>query len=149
MPVARKIDARVGPQCADSDDGPPPQEEGRIMPSTSASTGFSAGTRTLTLGDHMRTRLAGPPEHAGIDRVILAIAEGAVAVERSTRRAALSGMLGSTGEINVQGEIVQRLDALGTDIFVNALRDCGSVAALACEELEEMVHVSDALTIPS
>ncbi|MXX32942.1 MAG: fructose-1,6-bisphosphatase, partial [Chloroflexi bacterium] len=32
----------------------------------------------------------------------------------------------------------------GTDAFVNSLRDCGAVAALACEELEEAVFVSDA-----
>ena len=80
----------------------------------------------------------------GFLTVVEAIANGARQVDSLTRRAALAGMLGDTGETNVQGEIVQVLDAAGTDAFVSSLRDCGTVAALACEELEEAVFVSDA-----
>ncbi|MXY79616.1 MAG: fructose-1,6-bisphosphatase [Chloroflexi bacterium] len=97
-----------------------------------------------TLHDALSHRLAPEEAAAGLGVVIEAIAGGATGVERLTRRAALAGVLGDTGEVNVQGELVQRLDAEGTDIFVTALRDCGRVAALACEELEAMVHVSDA-----
>ena len=79
----------------------------------------------------------------GLLTVVGAIADGARRVDGLTRRAALAGVLGDTGETNVQGEIVQILDAAGTDAFVSALRDCGAVAALACEELEEAVFVSD------
>ena len=85
---------------------------------------------------------------AGFLTVIGAIADGAKRVDGLTRRAALAGVLGDTGETNVQGEIVQVLDAAGTDAFVSALRDCGAVAALACEELEEAVFVSDATDHP-
>ena len=79
----------------------------------------------------------------GFLTVVGAIAAGAKRVDGLTRRAALAGVLGDTGETNVQGEIVQVLDAAGTDAFVSALRDCGAVAALACEELEEAVFVSN------
>ena len=87
-----------------------------------------------------------PPELQadGFLTVVQAIAAGAKSVDALTRRAALAGVLGDTGETNVQGEIVQILDAAGTDAFVAALRDCGAVAALACEELEHPVFVSDA-----
>ena len=84
----------------------------------------------------------------GFLTVIEAIADGAKQVDGLTRRAALAGVLGDTGETNVQGEIVQVLDAAGTDAFVSALRDCGAVAALACEELDEAVFVSDAASHP-
>lgn len=84
----------------------------------------------------------------GLLTVLEAIAAGAKRVDGLTRRAALAGVLGDTGETNVQGEIVQVLDAAGTDAFVSALRDCGAVAALACEELEEAVFVSDAADHP-
>ena len=94
--------------------------------------------------DALARRLPPAETAAGLGVVIEAIARGAVAVERLTRQAALADVLGDTGEINVQGELVQRLDAEGTRIFVAALRDCGRVAGLACEELEAMVHVSDA-----
>lgn len=79
----------------------------------------------------------------GFLTVVGAIANGAKRVDGLTRRAALAGVLGDTGEMNVQGEIVQVLDAAGTDAFVSSLRDCGAVAALACEELEDAVFVSD------
>ncbi len=79
----------------------------------------------------------------GFLTVVGAIANGARQVDGLTRRAALAGVLGDTGEMNVQGEIVQVLDAAGTDAFVSSLRDCGAVAALACEELEDAVFVSD------
>ena len=84
----------------------------------------------------------------GFLTVIEAIATGAKQVDSLTRRAALAGVLGTTGETNVQGEIVQVLDAAGTDAFVSSLRDCGAVAALACEELDEAVFVSDAADHP-
>ena len=84
----------------------------------------------------------------GFLTVVGAIADGARRVDGLTRRAALAGVLGDTGEINVQGEIVQVLDAAGTDAFVSSLRDCGAVAALACEELEEAVFVSDDASHP-
>ena len=84
----------------------------------------------------------------GFLTVVSAIAAGAKRVSGLTRRAALAGMLGDIGEVNVQGEIVQVLDAAGTDAFVSSLSDCGAVAALACEELEEAVFVSDAADHP-
>ncbi|MDE2892577.1 MAG: fructose-1,6-bisphosphatase [Chloroflexota bacterium] len=84
----------------------------------------------------------------GFLTVVSAIADGAKHVSGLTRRAGLAGMLGDTGEVNVQGEIVQVLDAAGTDAFVTSLRDCGVVAALACEELEDAVFVSDAADHP-
>ncbi len=86
-----------------------------------------------------------PPEMVddGFLTVVAAIAAGGRRVDGLTRRAALARVLGDTGETNVQGEIVQVLDAAGTDAFVSALRDCGAVAALACEELEEAVFISN------
>ena len=101
------------------------------------------GPRAHPLAVVLAARLGGDPQLAGLEHVIQAVADGARTVERLTRRAALAGVLGDTGEVNVQGELVQRLDAEGTDAFVRALRECGRVAALACEELEDMVHISD------
>ena len=57
--------------------------------------------------------------------------------------AALGGVLGTTGEVNVQGEIVQRLDAIGSETFVDSLIGSGRVVAVGSEELESAV-ISDA-----
>ena len=83
------------------------------------------------------------PEYEGLAAVVGAIAAAAATVEALTRSAALANVLGSTGETNVQGEVVQRLDAEGTRAFVDSLSACPRVAALACEELGDAVLVGD------
>ncbi len=107
-----------------------------------------AGNTVQTLSDVIAQTAPAELVGDGFLTVVGAIADGAKRVDGLTRRAALAGVLGDTGEMNVQGEIVQVLDAAGTDAFVSSLRDCGAVAALACEELEEAVFVSDAADHP-
>ena len=107
-----------------------------------------AGDSLKTLADVVAETAPADLVADGFLTVVAAIANGARQVDGLTRRAALAGVLGNTGEVNVQGEIVQVLDAAGTDAFVSSLRDCGVVAALACEELEDAVFVSDAVDHP-
>ena len=107
-----------------------------------------AGNAVQTLADVIAETAPAELVGDGFLTVVGAIADGAKRVDGLTRRAALAGVLGDTGEMNVQGEIVQVLDAAGTDAFVSSLRDCGAIAALACEELEEAVFVSDAADHP-
>lgn len=77
----------------------------------------------------------------GLGAVIMAIADGSFQVEHLVRQAALADALGTTGETNVQGEIVQRLDKASSDIFVETLSVSGHVAAIGCEEIERPVIV--------
>ncbi|PKB82382.1 MAG: hypothetical protein BZY88_04740 [SAR202 cluster bacterium Io17-Chloro-G9] len=77
----------------------------------------------------------------GLGAVITAIADGSSRVQQEVRQAALADALGTTGETNVQGEIVQRLDAASSDIFVETLSKSGHVAAIGCEEIERPVIV--------
>ena len=92
-----------------------------------------------SLGDFMETSWAGSDSLRGLDAVVGAIAGGARMVQEQVQAAALAGVLGATGETNVQGEAVQKLDAAGSDIFVEALIASGSVAAVGSEEIEEPV----------
>ncbi len=101
-----------------------------------------------SLNDSIRDTAPADLVADGFLTVVGAIADGARRVDALTRRAALAGVLGDTGETNVQGEIVQVLDAAGTDAFVTSLQECGAVAALACEELEEPVFVSNTADHP-
>ena len=75
----------------------------------------------------------------GLDAVVGAIAAGARQVHEKVQAAALADVLGATGEVNVQGEMVQRLDTAGSDIFVDLLRASGRVAAVGSEEIEDAV----------
>jgi fructose-1,6-bisphosphatase I len=58
-------------------------------------------------------------------------------VSARVNRAGLAGMLGTTGEVNVQGEFVQKLDEYANNTFKRALEHAGCVAAILSEEDEE------------
>jgi len=96
-----------------------------------------AGQRT-TLQEYV-SRERG--QNQGLEAVIMAIAEGARRIQQQVQQAALTDALGVTGEVNVQGEIVQRLDTASSDTFVETLSQSGQVAAIGCEEIEGPVIV--------
>lgn len=75
----------------------------------------------------------------GLDKVLEAIASGAKQVHQRIELAALSGILGDTGQVNLHGESVQEADIVASDIFVESLRKSGKVAVVGCEEIEEAV----------
>lgn len=79
------------------------------------------------------------PGLEGLDALIDAIAEGARLVHDHVQAAAIANILGGTGETNIQGEAVQKLDAAGSEIFVEVLARSGRVAAVSSEEIENPV----------
>jgi len=60
-------------------------------------------------------------------------------IAQDLRRAGLSGILGTTGEINVQGEAVKKLDEIANETFVKLFHHSGLVCALVSEEMEKPV----------
>jgi fructose-1,6-bisphosphatase I len=96
-----------------------------------------------TLNEFVASAFGGNAQYDGLDAVILAIAEGARQVQLQVQAAALADALGVTGETNVQGEIVQRLDTASSGIFVDVLRNSGRVAVIGCEEIERPVIAGD------
>jgi len=57
------------------------------------------------------------------------------------RSAGLANMLGLTGETNVQGEQVAKLDELANDTLIRCLQAGGHVCAMASEENEGLIDV--------
>ena len=98
------------------------------------------GHRT-TLKEYVTSAWRDKGRHGGLGAVIMAIADGSRRVQQQVRQAALADALGATGEINVQGETVQRLDEASSDIFVESLSQSGHVAVIGCEEIEKPVIV--------
>ena len=92
-----------------------------------------------TLSQFTSTAWSGDEGLDGLEVVIAAIAEGAGRVHEQVQAAALADVLGTTGKTNVQGEVVQKLDSAGSDIFVDVLSKSGRVAAVGSEEIEEAV----------
>jgi len=64
-------------------------------------------------------------------------------VSARVNRAGLAGMLGATGEMNVQGEYVQKLDTYANECFKRALEHPGVCAAILSEEDEEATLTPD------
>jgi fructose-1,6-bisphosphatase I len=60
-------------------------------------------------------------------------------IAQDLRRAGLIDILGATGEINVQGETVKKLDEIANETFLNIFHQSGLVCALASEEMEKPV----------
>jgi fructose-1,6-bisphosphatase I len=60
-------------------------------------------------------------------------------VDRDVRKAGLVDIIGDSGEINVQGEVQKKLDALAHDEFVRALRRGGEVCLIGSEEHAEAI----------
>ena len=99
-----------------------------------------AANRT-SLQEYLASERMGQGHNSGLGAVIMTIAEGSCQVQQQVRQAALADILGTTGETNVQNEIVQRLDKASSDIFVETLSQSGQVAAIGCEEIEMPVIV--------
>ena len=99
--------------------------------------------RSETLSTYMSTAWSGDARYEGLDAVMAAIAEGAQQIQQKVQAATLAGVIGTTGETNVQGEIVQLLDTAASDTFVDVLGSSGRVAAIGCEEIEGTVIVGD------
>ena len=64
-------------------------------------------------------------------------------VSARVNRAGLAGILGSTGEVNVQGEFVQKLDMYANETFKRSLEHPGVCCAIVSEEDEDPFFVPE------
>ncbi len=64
-------------------------------------------------------------------------------VNREVNKAGLADILGETGDSNVQGEQVKKLDVFANEQFIAALTVGGEVCAMASEENEEIIVVDN------
>jgi fructose-1,6-bisphosphatase I len=60
-------------------------------------------------------------------------------IAQDLRRAGLIDILGTTSEVNIQGETVKKLDAIANETFLKAFHQSEHVCALASEEMEKPV----------
>jgi len=93
-----------------------------------------------TLREHVLTGMHAAPGATGeftslLNHISLAIR----IINGRVRAAGLAGLLGYTGETNVQGEKVQKLDQFANDVLLNVLQRSGHCGVIASEELDEAV----------
>ncbi len=98
--------------------------------------------KKITLDRFLAQRQQGHPRANGeLTRVLYQIGLVAKIISSYMRRAAIEGLLGYTGEVNVQGEEVKKLDEMGNAAFVEAFEYVDMVGAIVSEEMQEPVFV--------
>ena len=78
-----------------------------------------------------------PRARGELTRVIKQVGVVGKIISHYMRRAAMEGLRGLTGERNVQGEEVKKLDELGNAVFVESFEYVNIVGALVSEEMDE------------
>ena len=82
------------------------------------------------------------PEATGeLTGILNQIALAAKIVSREVNKAGLAEILGLTGEENVQGEQVRKLDVFANDVFMAAFDHCGHFCIMASEEVDGPIMI--------
>ncbi len=96
----------------------------------------------MTLGQFIIEKQADFPYAKGeLSRLLRDIGIAAKIVNREVSKAGLVEILGETGETNIQGERVKKLDVYANDQFIAALKAGGEVCAIASEENEDIIPI--------
>src|ERR1035437_5943979 len=103
--------------------------------------------RVKTLGQFIIEKQTDFPYAKGeLSRLLRDIGIASKIVNREVNKAGLVEILGETGEINIQGEKVKKLDVFANEQFIAALKAGGEVCAIASEENEEIIPVDSEIS---
>lgn len=75
-----------------------------------------------------------------MNRIALA---GKLIARRLSRAGLMEGALGFTGEVNVQGETVKKMDVYANEVFISVFKQSGLVCRLASEEMENPYYIPE------
>lgn len=98
-----------------------------------------------TLSHHVLQQLQSfSPEARDLSAIVDRIALAAKLITRRLSRAGLmAGALGFTGEVNVQGESVKRMDVYANEVFISVFKQSGLVCRLASEEMDKPYYIPE------
>ena len=104
--------------------------------------------KVKTLGQFIIEKQSDFPYAKGeLSRLLRDIGIAAKIVNRAVTKAGLVEILGETGEVNVQGEKVKKLDIFANDQFIAALKAGGECCAIASEENEEIIPIENEVSV--
>jgi fructose-1,6-bisphosphatase I len=84
------------------------------------------------------------PEATGaFSNILYDLALAAKMIAHEVRRAGLVDILGFTGDVNVQGEEVKKLDEYANEVIFKALDHTGHLCGMASEENEDFIPIPD------
>lgn len=88
-----------------------------------------------------------PYAKGDLSRLLMHMGIAAKIVSREVNKAGLIDILGETGDINVQGEEVKKLDVYANEQFIAALKSTGICAGIASEENDDIVVLDDEMSL--
>lgn len=98
--------------------------------------------RFMTLERHI---IEGERQHPGatgeLSALLSNLALAAKVISREVNKAGLVDILGFTGDENVHGEKVKKLDMYANDMMIKAMDHGGHLCAMASEEEEDIIHI--------
>jgi fructose-1,6-bisphosphatase I len=104
--------------------------------------------KVYTLDEIIIQRQSAFPYAKGdLSRLLMHIGIAAKIVSREVNKAGLIDILGETGDINVQGEEVKKLDVYSNEQFIAALKSTGICAGIASEENDDIVILDDEMSL--
>lgn len=102
----------------------------------------------VTVTEHLLLHQKRNPHATGrftslINQLILS----AKIISREVNKAGLVDVLGFTGEINVQGEEVKKLDVYSNDVLIHRMQRAGVLCAMSSEENEGIIEIPSGFPI--
>ncbi len=98
----------------------------------------------ISVTEHLLIHQRENPEATGqFTRLLSELIFSAKIISREVNKAGLVNILGLTGEINVQGEQVRKLDDFANRVLIYRLQRAGVVCAMASEENADIIEVPD------
>ncbi|MDL2207321.1 class 1 fructose-bisphosphatase [Desulfovibrio sp. OttesenSCG-928-F20] len=100
--------------------------------------------RQITVTEHLLLHQKQSPAATGMfTQLLYDLILAAKLINRSVNKAGLLDVLGNTGEVNVQGEDVQKLDEYANRILIHRMQRSGALCAMASEENADIIPVPE------
>jgi len=78
-------------------------------------------------------------------KLLTDLALAAKIVWREVSKAGLVDIIGSTGKVNISGDLVQKLDEFANEIFINVMQKGGHLCVMASEESKGLIEIPEEL----
>ena len=96
----------------------------------------------VTLERHIVEEERSRPEATGaFSNILYSLTLAAKIISREVNKAGIVDMLGGTGNTNVQGERVQKLDLFAEDVIYRAMDHMGALCCMVSEESEDILPI--------
>lgn len=101
----------------------------------------------VTVTEHLLWHQIKSPAATGIfTQLLYDLILSAKLISRSVSKAGLLDVLGETGEVNVQGENVQKLDEYADRILIHRMERSGALCLMASEEHADLIRIDPSFT---